>query len=156
MRIPRTIAVLAGAAALALGTAPARAQARPDTAGLVRAAGPLLVDSVVPRLDRGGPTYVRAPETAFDSAMAAILREAPTVEGSRPVPRYAEWIGTRGFTLRGDTAAVLVETGTSAPTRGLIDAYIEHNLYLFVPGPSGWRFVRKVFVRGMDLGPPRG
>jgi hypothetical protein len=148
---------VAAAAVLVLGTAPAaRAQAAPDTAGLARAVGALLVDSVVPRLSRDHGVYLRDPATPFDSAVAAVLREVPGVKGSGARPDTVEWIGTLGFTLRGDTAAVLVEVGTSAPGEGPIDTYVEHNAFLFVPGPSGWRFVRREFVQGADFGPVRG
>jgi hypothetical protein len=147
------------AAILVLGGARrASAQAQPDTAGLVRAVTSVLADSVMPRLMRGEPLFVAAPAAAFDSATAAILLGVP---GARPfgperLPQYG-WIGTRGFTMHGDTAAVMVERGSKAPSDGrAIDTYIEQNLFLFVPDASGWRYVGRQFVRGMDLGPVRG
>lgn len=155
----RVLLGMAGAAILALGGArTAGAQAQPDTAALVRAVTSVLADSVMPRLVRSDPLFVATPAAAFDSATAAILRAVPgarTFPPDRP-PSYW-WIGTRGFTMQGDTAAVMVEMGSKAPSDGrAIDTYIEQNLFLFVPEGSGWRYVRRQFVRGMDLGPVRG
>lgn len=155
----RILLVIIGAAILVLGGArTVSAQARPDTAGLMHAVTSVLADSVMPRLGRREPLFVATPATAFDSATAVILRAVPgarTFGPERP-PAYG-WIGTRGFTMRGDTAAVMVEVGSKAPSDGrAIDTYIEQNLYLFVPDASGWRYVRRQFVRGMDLGPVRG
>jgi hypothetical protein len=148
--------MIVAAAVLALGSPRAAgAQAQPDTAGLVRAVGSVLVDSVVPHLGDRNPNYVLTPATAFDSAVAAVLRDAPGMRTGRR-PGAAEWVGTRGFSMRGDTAAVMVEVGTSSPGAGPIDTYIEDNRFLFVRGPAGWRFVRREFVRGADYGAVRG
>jgi hypothetical protein len=155
----RILLGMAGAAILVLGGArTASAQAQPDTAGLVRAVTSVLADSVMPRLMRSEPLFVATPAAAFDSATAAILRGVPGARTFGPdrLPQYG-WIGTRGFTMQGDTAAVMVEMGSKAPSDGrAIDTYIEQNLFLFVPDASGWRYVRRRFVRGMDLGPVRG
>lgn len=154
MLVPGCAAMLA-----AVPACEARAQAPADTDGLARATGTFIADSLVSRLTRRETVYIPAPTTAFDSAVAAILRATPRTatfaSDSRP-PSY-EWIGTRGFTMRGDTAAVLVEWGSKAPSDGrAIDTYIEENLYLFVRDERGWRYVRREFVQGMDLGPVRG
>ena len=155
----RDLLGMAGAAILVVAGAPtASAQAQPDTAGLVRAVTSVLADSVMPRLTRGDALFVATPATAFDSATATILRGVPGARAFGPdrLPQYA-WVGTRGFTMQGDTAAVMVEWGSKAPSDGrAIDTYIEQNLYLFIPDGAGWRYVRRRFVRGMDLGPVRG
>lgn len=143
-------------AMLALGTAPARAQAAPDTAGLVRAVGAVLADSVIPRLVLRDPVYLLPPETPFDSAAAALLDPVRGVKRG-DLPESGGAMGTRGFTLHGDTATVVVESRSwIPPSKGLITMYVETHHYLFVPGPSGWRFVRRQFIRGADLGAVRG
>jgi hypothetical protein len=149
--------MIIGAVILALGAArPARAQSQPDTAGLVRAVASIVADSVIPRVSKG-PVYILTPATPFDSAIAAILRTAPgTVTFGTGRPRAYEWVGTRGYTVQGDTVSVLVEVGMTAPGSGPIDTYIEENLHLFVRDTGGWRYIRRQFVRGMDLGPVRG
>lgn len=152
---PRILLVIAALLALAPARA-AVAQAQPDTAGLARAVATVLADSLIPRISDRSPVYLMEVDAAFDFAVRALLKSAPGVNPAPRPSRFGEWVGTRGFTMRGDTAAVLVEFGTAQPTRGPIDTYIEHNEYLFVPGPSGWRFVRREFVRGMDLGGVRG
>lgn len=134
-------------------------QAPPGVDGLAAAVGAFLADSLITRKSSDEPMYISAPGTAFDSAVAAILRTVPrvrTFEARRPAGYV--WIATRGLTMRGDTAAVMVEMGVRHPPDGsIIDTYIEQNLYFFVPGAAaGWRFVRREFVRGMDLGPVRG
>lgn len=159
MRV-RTWLVIAACAVLNLAAAPAaRAQAPVDTAGLARATGAFLVDSVLPHVGREDATFISAPGTAFDSAVAAILDEAPGTERFGPTrPPAFGWIGTRGFTVRGDTVAVLVVVGDKArpDPRETIDTYIEENRFLFVREARGWRYVRREFVRGMDAGPVRG
>lgn len=152
--------LLALAAAVMASVLPARAasaQAQPDTAELVRAVAAVLADSVIPRLNGGcDPVYLREPETAFDSAVAALLRDVPGVRASARQPPYSESVGTRGFTMRGDTAAVMVEWDTSSPGGGEFLGYIETNLHLFVRDERGWRQVRREFVRGADYGGVRG
>lgn len=148
--------LLLAAALLALGAAPARAQAAPDTAGLARAVGAVLADSVIPRLVLRDPVYLLPPETPFDSAAAALLDPVRGVKRG-DLPESGEAIGTRGFTLHGDTATVAVESRSWVPpSKGLITLYVETNHYLFVPGPSGWRFVRRQFIQGADFGAVRG
>lgn len=156
----RRILLVTAAAAIGIlgGARTVDAQAQPDTAGLVRVVASVLADSVMPRVVRSEPLFVATPATAFDSATAALLRRVPGARTFGPdrLPQYG-WIGTRGFTMRGDTAAVMVETGSKAPSDGrAIDTYIQQDLYLFVRDPSGWRYARRQFVRGMDLGPVRG
>lgn len=139
---------------------PASAQTPADTAALVRAVGTLLVDSVVPRLGDRSPNYVLEAGTAFDSAVAAILFQTPGISrGTRGRTRGShQWVGTRGFTLRGDTAAVMVEVGTHTPRkdRGAIDTWIQQTGYLFVREGAGWRMVGRAWVRDIDAGPVRG
>lgn len=158
MRLRITLAMAAVAMLAAGGVRTASAQAQPDPAGLVPAVAAIVVDSVISRVGGGcDPVYIRTPETPFDSAVAAILRTTPdtrTFGASRP--ESYEWVGTRGYTMRGDTAAVLVEAGSRTPPDGGIDTYIEENRYLFVRDGGGWRFVRREFVGGMDVGPVLG
>jgi len=156
---PRMLMTLVAFGTLAVG-APrtASAQAQPDADGLARAVASVIADALT--ACRGGcrSTFIPEPRTAFDSAVAVIRHAHPRAVpfGPQRPPSYG-WIGTRGFTMRGDTAAVLVEAGSKAPSDGrAIDTYIEENLYLFIPDGAGWRFLRREFVRGMDLGPVRG
>lgn len=154
MRILLTLSgiLLAGAAR------PAAAQAAPDTAALVRAVGTLVVDSIVPRLGDREPNYLLEPETPFDSAVAALLRPHPAISRGKHgrASGAHEWVGTRGFTLQGDTAAVVVEAGTYTPGMGVIDTWIQRTCYLFVPEPGGWRLVGVAWVSDIDAGPVRG
>ena len=143
---------------LALSAArPTGAQEAPDIAGLARAVGTVLVDSVVPRLGDRQPNIVLWPATAFDSAVAAVLLQAP---GMRPptdrYPPAYERIGTRGFEMEGDTAVVRVEAVSHADSRGEITTYIETRAYRFVRDAQGWRYLRREFVSGADAGGVRG
>jgi hypothetical protein len=140
-------------AVLAMGAArPAGAQAAPDTAGLARVVGAVLVDSVVPRLGDRRPNFVARSATAFDSAVAAVLLRTP---GMRPLPaRFPaayEVLGTRGLEMQADTAVVQVRTVSHADTQpgsdSLITTYYE---------TAGWRYLRREFVSGADAGPVRG
>jgi hypothetical protein len=158
MKLRITLLLMPAIAMLALGAVrTASAQAQPDPDGLAAAAAAIVAESVLPRLGGCDPVYIRTPETPFDSAVAALLRAVPdTRTFGGPGPESYVWVGTRGYTLQGDTASVLVEFGTRVPPDGGIDTYTEHNRYLFVRAASGWRFVRREFVRGMDAGPVRG
>jgi hypothetical protein len=157
---PWILLVIAGAAVLASGRVrTVSAQARPDTTGLARAVGTFVADSVVPRVSRQGPVYLAEPASAFDSAVAVVIRRVSPRTATFPSPARPpayEWIRTRGYSLRGDSVAVMVEIGSHSDTNDPITTYIEENLYLFVRDGRGWRFVRREFVRGMDLGPVRG
>lgn len=133
-------------------------QAPPGMDGLASDVGAFFADSVLAEWSRSQPLYVSAPATAFDSAVTAILLAVPEVRtfGTRR-PRSYEWIATRGVTMRGDTAAVLFEVGTTDPQEGRhIDTYIRQDLFFFVSDAGGWRYVRREFVRGTDLGTVRG
>jgi hypothetical protein len=155
LRITLLVAAIAVLTPGAVRTA--SAQAQPDPDGLAAAAAGIVADSVLPRLGGCDPVYIRTPETPFDSAVAALLRTEPdTRTFGASQPDAYEWVGTRGYTLQGDTASVLVEVGDRTPPNGGIDTYIEHNRYLFVRAGGGWRFVRREFVRGMDVGGVRG
>ncbi|HEY0035303.1 MAG TPA: hypothetical protein VGB66_01385 [Longimicrobium sp.] len=145
------------AAALVLGAEPGTAQTLPDTAGLVRTLGAVLADSMVPAIGRRNRLDVLPPASAFDSAVATLLREVP--EAKLPErPGYRSWIGTHGVAMRGDTAVVLVEVGTSWPPRldEAMTAYFDkHNLF-FARGPQGWRYARRQFVSHSDIDIVRG
>jgi hypothetical protein len=146
---------IACAAAVAAGTAPAaRAQAAPDSAALASAVASVLADSVLPRLAGGKPIVVGPGFTAFDSAVARVLVNVPGTKAPPAVPGAMYSVETRGFTLRGDTAAVLVVTGEwdNPPAKPRIFAYVQEHRYLFVRGPGGWRFAGREFVRGSDVG----
>lgn len=157
MKLRIMLVMLAVAMLAPGGVRTASAQAQPDPDGLVDAVGAFVTDSVISRVRGCDPVYIRTPETPFDSEVATILRAAPdTRTFGAPLPESHQWVGTRGYTVQGDTASVLVEVGTQMPPDGGIDMYIEHNRYLFVREGSGWRFVRREFVRGMHGGPFRG
>jgi hypothetical protein len=157
MKLRITLLVAAVAMLAPGGPRTASAQAQPDPAGLVDAVGAIVTDSVISRVRGCDLVYIGTPETPFDSAVATLLRAVPdTRTFGAPGPESYVWVGTRGYTLQADTASVLVEFGTRVPPDGGIDTYIEHNRYVFVRAGSGWRFVRREFVRGMDAGPVRG
>jgi hypothetical protein len=145
------------AAVLVLGAESGTAQTLPDTAGLVSTVGAVLADSMVPAIGGRNRLEVLTPASAFDSAVATLLRTVP--EASLPErPGHRSWIGTRGLEMRGDTAVVLVEIGTSwppAPDKGMTAYHDRHNLF-FVREPGGWRFVRRKFVSHSDIGIVRG
>ncbi|HEX6373967.1 MAG TPA: alpha/beta hydrolase-fold protein [Longimicrobium sp.] len=140
----RIILVIAGAM---LNAAVARtAQAQPDTRTLAPAIGRWLADSLLDRMADDSPFYINTPTTPFDSVVAAGMQASHRTEpAGAPRPAQHEWVATHGFTLRGDTAAVAVEMGTTKPGEGGAAAttYVEQHLYLFVPAGSGWRFVRR-------------
>jgi hypothetical protein len=153
----RAVFAIAGAALLAMGHArTAHAQAQPDTAGLAEAVASTLVSGLASarythRLE------VDAGSTAFDSAVAGRLRTLPAAGLPEGPAGDRSWVGVHGATLQGDTAAVLVRFGSSVPPDGrLITTYIETQRYFFVREPSGWRFLRRDFVSGADIGPVRG
>jgi hypothetical protein len=144
-------------AALVLGAEAGTAQTLPDTAGLVTTVGAVLADSLVPAIGERNRLEVLPSVSAFDSAVATLLRAVP--ETSLPErPGHRSWIGTRGLTTRADTAVVLVEIGTSwpvTPDEWLTAYYDRYNLF-FVRGPGGWRFIRREFVSHSDAGVVRG
>ena len=124
-----------------------------DSAGLVRAVSAVVTDSLVPRYRRlRGPLAIETPHTPFDSATALILRAAKGVDAPVREGKSGTWAGTAGFILRGDTAAVMVVVRQHDRDRSPISTYIAGNRYLFVRGPAGWRYVRREFVRGLDIG----
>lgn len=129
---------LPGAEAVRVNPAPRAVAA--DSAALARAAGSVLA-RLMPGIGRHR-VEVRPPATAFDSAVAVLLRDTP--EASLPVVEgYSGWIRTRGFTLRGDTAVVLVDWGASRPPAadGLSVYEASYALY-FVPEGAVWRYAR--------------
>lgn len=159
MRPRLLMMAIACAAALAAGTAPAaRAQAAPDSAALASAVASVLADSVLPRLATGEPVVVVTGATAFDSAVARVLAGVPGTKAPPAVREAMYPVETRGFTLRGDTAGVLVVTGEWADPRSQqrVFSYIQEHRYRFVRGPGGWRFAGREFVRGSDVGPVAG
>jgi hypothetical protein len=144
--------------ATALVSRAASAQAAADTAGLVRAAVAVVGDSLLPRMRSGEQPLLGEPTTEFDRWVTLKLQEQHRLALMPTQADTAEWVVTRGFTIGGDTAAVLIEVGTRShgqPRTG-IDTYIETNRYLFVRTTDGWEFVRREFVRGADLGAVRG
>jgi hypothetical protein len=154
----RTMVMALATAALVLGPTPAAAQA-PDTAGLASAVGAFLVKTVVPEVGRRNRLEVSAPSTAFDSAVAAILRAAP--EAALPPRRgYRNWIATRRLAFRGDTVVVLVEQGTSWPAPAddpySLTMFYDQNNFFFVREPAGWRYVKRKFYSHADGGAVRG
>ena len=157
MRLPdyARVAVLVFAAALGGGRA-ASAQTPSDTMEVAQAVADLVGDSLLPRMGRHRPPLLGEPTQAFDRWVTLRLQEAHRLEMMPTQADTAQWVGTRGFDVRGDTAAVLVEVGTTArPSRG-IHTYIEQNRYYFVRAPSGWKYVRSEFVSGADAGDVRG
>lgn len=159
MRLPRLAPgfVIPGFA-LVLAALPraATAQTPADSALLVQAVSEALGDSFIRQLQGDRNTYLEEPVSRFD---AWVMRRLQDAHGLPLMPTGADtatWVGTRGFAVDGDTAAVMVELGTrSLPSEG-IHTYIETHRFLFVRAPEGWRFVRREFVRGVDMGNVRG
>ena len=120
--------------------APAPHAVAADSAALVRAVGPVLV-RLMPGIGRHR-VEVRPPATAFDSAVAVLLRDAP--EAILPaVEGYSSWIRTRGFTMRADTAVVLVDWGASRPqVHDELSLYEARHALYFVAEGAAWRYAR--------------
>jgi hypothetical protein len=143
----------------------ASAQSSADTTALATAVGDVIGDSLIPALRRGGslfphdnrgdPLFLLEPTSPFDAGVTLRLEQAHGLTFMQAELDTAQWIVTRGLNLRGDTAAVLVEVGTRRRPGG-IHTYIETNRYVFVRATSGWRFIRREFVRGADAGDVRG
>jgi hypothetical protein len=125
----------------------------------------VISDSLVPALRRGGslfphdnrgdPIFLLEPIRGFDGQVTLRLEQAHGLTLMQAELDTAQWIVTRGAEMRGDTAAVLVEVGTTRRPGGL-HTYIETNRYLFIRTPSGWKFIRREFVSGADIGEVRG
>lgn len=148
------VAALVLVATLGGGRA-ASAQTRADTMEVAQAVASFVGDSLLPRLGPRSSVLLGEPTQAFDRWVTLRLQEAHRLEMMPTQADTAQWVVTRGFAVRGDTAAVLVEVGTRARSRDL-DTYIEQNRYYFVRKPSGWKFVRREFVSGADAGSVRG
>lgn len=147
------MAALLSVATLGGGRA-AAAQTASDTTEVAQAVTSFISDSVIPRLGKRTP-LLGEPTQAFDRWVTLRLQQAHRLELMPTPADTADWVVTRGFTVNGDTAAVLVEVGTRARP-GSIHTYIEQNRYYFVRAPSGWKYVRREFVRGADIGDVRG
>lgn len=157
----RTGLVMMGAVLVTGAARPAGAQEAPDTAGLARVVGKVLVDSVIPRLGDREPNFVGWSATAFDSAVAAVLLRAPGMRSAPArLPAAYEVVGTRGLVMQADTAVVQVQTVSHADSHADRDSpittYIETYRYLFVRDAQGWRYLRREFVSGADAGAVRG
>jgi hypothetical protein len=170
MKIHRWLAGAALCFAAVAAVLAASAQSLADTTELADAVARVIGDSLLPRLrsgsrsllphqHRGDPMFVAKATTDFDARVVRTLQEVHRLPFLKAQADTALWVGTRGATVRGDTAAVLVEVGTRrrpAPANFPIHTYVETSRYLFVRAPRGWRFVRREFVRGADIGSVRG
>jgi hypothetical protein len=150
-------ALAASLLAATVGMRPAvAAQAPADTAGLVTAVAGLIGDSILPRLSSRNRAFLGEPTTSFDATVSLQLEQTRGLTLLPARPDTAEWVVTRGYSIAGDTASIMIEVGTTTRPREGIDTYIETNRYVLVRTPTGWRFVRREFVGGADLGAVRG
>jgi hypothetical protein len=147
---------LAALVMAALGGIPASAQSAADTAEVAAAVAGVIGDSVVPRLRARGQAFLGEPTTRFDRWVTRRVQESHHLDLLEAGADTADWVVTRGFAVGGDSASVMVEVGTRTKPQEGIDTYIETHRYLFVRGREGWRYVRRVFVRGADMGAVRG
>jgi hypothetical protein len=147
---------LAASVTVALGGAPAAAQSAADTAEVAAAVAGVIGDSVVARLRARDRPFLGEPTTRFDRWVTRRLQETHQLDLLESGADTADWVVTRGFAVGGDSASVIVEVGTRTKPREGIDTYIETHRYLFVRTREGWRYVRRVFVSGADLGAVRG
>lgn len=137
---------------------PAAAQLSGDSAAVARAAASFLGENLLPGLARQRPLWLGQPTTPFDWEVTLLLRDAHGLALIPAEERPFGWVVTRGITLAGDTAAVIVETGASlvpTPDR-LIDTWIEKQRYVFVRTPGGWIYQRIEFISVADIGRVRG
>lgn len=144
------------AALLVLSPVPAFAQTAADTTSLADAVAAVLGDSAGRRLGTGPHRFLGAPATDFDRAVTMRLEDRLRLPILSALADTATWVATRGAQFRGDSAAVLVEHGTTARPNPGIHTYIETERYHFVRTPGGWSYVRRDFVRGADIGDVRG
>lgn len=152
--MPLWIAALVFVATL-VGGRTASAQSQADTMEVAQATAGVVGDLVLPRLGAGKPPLLGEPTQAFDRWVTLRLQQAHRLEMMPTQADTAQWVVTRGFTVRGDTAAVLVEVGTTeepSPIGTCVTTY----RYLFVRAPAGWRFVRPEHVSDTVRGEVRG
>ena len=147
-RLAFTALLLASAAA----SHAASAQSAADTTALVHA--------VTARLAPPNPIrkhfYLGEPTTDFDRWVTLRLEQAHHLSLLPARADTADWIVTRGAEFRGDTAAVLVEMGTTRRPSDLIDTCIEKNRFFFARTATGWEYVRVQHVSTASLGAVRG
>jgi hypothetical protein len=152
--LPLPVAVL-----LAIPAAPVvvRAQSPADSAALADAVVQVVRDSVLGRL--AAATFRGEARTAFDRLVDVRLAAAPGLARLSHQRDTADWVNTSGAVLRGDTADVLLQVGTTArehPIREGIDTYVETRRYRFVREGGRWRLLGREFLGGADFGSVRG
>ena len=133
----------------------ASAQTRADTMEVAQAVAGVVGDLLLPKLGMGRPPLLGEPTRAFDRWVTLRLQQAHRLEMMPTRADTAQWVVTRGFAVRGDTAAVLVEVGTTEEP-GPIGTCVTTYRYLFVRAPAGWRFVRPEHVSDAILAQVRG
>ena len=154
-RTMRLILPLAGVLTAMGGSTAASAQTRADTASVVRATVGVIGDSILPRMSQDREPLLGEPTAPFDGWVTRDLQDRHHLMLMPTEADTAEWVVTRGFVVRGDTAEVLIETGTRMRP-SFLDTCIEIDRYFFVRAAGGWGFVRRVFVSVADLGAVRG
>jgi hypothetical protein len=142
--------ILAALAAV-LATAPLTAQTLTpaDSALLARAAAAAIGEGLSTGTDNDGIASL-PPETAFDSAVAELLADAPALR--RPVAdsAYALWLGTRGVRWSGDTAVVVMRLEKCEQSDDELNWWVAEDGFYFVRAGEGWRFARRQGIGNID------
>lgn len=133
----------------------ASAQTPADTMEVAQSVASVVGDSLLPHLGMGRPPLLGEPTQAFDRWVTLRLQQAHRLEMMPTQADTAQWVVTRGFAVRGDTAAVMVEVGTTE-VPGPIGTCVTTYRYLFVRAPAGWRFVRPEHVSDAIIAEVRG
>lgn len=145
----RTVFVLL-ALLFAAGPLDAQRLTAADSAALARAAAEHLRREVLPVWGDDEPILLRTPPSAFDSAVARLIADAPELRAPVADSTHALWMSTLGIRMRGDTAAVAVEFSRCEGGADLLNWWEHEQEHEFVPDGEGWRFVRVRPVRDTD------
>lgn len=145
--------LFAAALLLAASASAAAAQSAADTTALVRA---VVARIGAPSAKHAPHFFLGEPTTDFDRWVTLRLEETLRVPLLDAAADTADWIVTRGADFSGDTAAVLVEIGTTRRPSDGIESCIETNRYFFARTPTGWEFVRVKNVGQRAMGMVRG
>jgi hypothetical protein len=137
--------------AAVLATAPLAAQALTpaDSVSLARAAAARIGEGLSTGTDTDGIASL-PPETAFDSAVAELLAEAPRFRQPVPDSAYALWLGTRGVRWYGDTAVVVMRLEKCEQSDDELNWWTADIGIFFLRLGKGWRYAASTEIESSD------